>query len=46
MYFQSQNLISYYKMLNLNKEGEPYAKFMGGKYNNHIVSVSDKTDAL
>ena len=28
-------------MLNLNKEGRPFAKVIGGKYNNQIVSVSD-----
>lgn len=28
-------------MLNLDKEGRPFAKIIGGKYNNQIVSVTD-----
>ena len=28
-------------MLNLNKVGRPVCKIVGGKYNGHIVSVSD-----
>ena len=28
-------------MLNLNKVGRPMCKIVGGKYNGHIVSVSD-----
>jgi ABC-type proline/glycine betaine transport system ATPase subunit len=31
-------------MLNLNKEGRPYCKIIGGKYNNQIISVSEKSD--
>ncbi len=29
-------------MINLKKEGIPFAKIIGGKYNNQIVSVSEK----
>ncbi len=29
-------------MLNLNKIGRPLAKIVGGKYNGHIVSVTDQ----
>ena len=29
-------------MLNLNKVGRPLAKIDGGKYNGHVVSVSDQ----
>ena len=29
-------------MLNLNKEGAPFAKIIGGAHNNQIVSVSAK----
>ena len=28
-------------MLNLNKVGRPVCKIVGGKYNGHLVSVSD-----
>lgn len=31
-------------MLNLNKEGVPFAKIIGGKYNNQVVSVSEKSE--
>jgi len=32
-------------MLTLKKEGSrPFCKIIGGKYNNQIISVSDKTD--
>jgi hypothetical protein len=31
-------------MLNLNKEGRPFAKIIGGKYNNQVISVSEKSD--
>ena len=31
-------------MINLNKEGVAFAKIIGGKYNNQVVSVTpDKT---
>ena len=30
-------------MINLKKEGTPFAKIIGGKYNNQIVSVSEKS---
>ena len=31
-------------MLKLKKEGRPFCKMIGGRYNNQIISVSDKTD--
>jgi hypothetical protein len=31
-------------MLNLTKEGRPFAKIIGGKYNNQVISVSEKSD--
>jgi Cdc6-like AAA superfamily ATPase len=31
-------------MLNLNKEGRPFAKIIGGRHNNQIVSISDKSN--
>ena len=31
-------------MLNLTKEGRPFAKIIGGKYNNQVVSVSEKSE--
>ena len=30
--------------LNLSKVGSPLAKIVGGKYNGHVVSVSDQTN--
>ena len=31
-------------MLNLTKEGRRFAKIIGGKYNNQVISVSEKSD--
>ena len=28
-------------MLNLNKEGTPFARIIGGKYNNTLITMSD-----
>ena len=31
-------------MLNLTKEGRPFAKVIGGKYNNQVIRVSEKSN--
>jgi hypothetical protein len=44
IYFLNLNLHRDIIMLNLNKEGRPFAKIIGGKYNNQVISVSEKSD--